>query len=355
MTGFRMGYDKRYNNFMDTDLGVKYFVTWHPPKESVTVGNIKVSAGDEVVITTKSTNASGQSRRSTVSLDYGTLAQNELDLWVLFHAFVIGDPWTLPSYMGTIEGVITHTGNPSGMQRDYSDFLNTAYRTKGITQKMSYNDLYDRFVAVDEKQIGMIKNLHLDLKPGSQWSHPEMADYSYWRMVIDFSIVEAIMGRQPFCEEVHECSRCRKTRVQHNPVDAKEWAQGKLCEIIGDAEKADQYMKIIWTVRQNIRHKTAHESDYPHVRPSSMLQQGDNEFDIDTVINSFKTDNHALTALEQNMHEVTRILLMNDIFQTGIFPDIRPYMVRSGGMSWEEFMKIIEPTKKDPEHGTAQA
>lgn len=255
--------------------------------------------------------------------------------------------------MGTIEGVITHTGNPSDSQKDYGDFLNTAYRTVGITQKKSYNDLYDKFVQINEKQIGMVKNLHLDLKPGSQWSHPEMADYSYWRMVIDFSIVEAIMGRQPFCEEVHECSKCHKTRIQHNPIDAKAWAQGRLLEIIGDVEKTDQYMKIIWTVRQNIRHKTAHESDYPHERPSSSLQHGDNEFDIDTVVNSFKIDNHALTALEQNMHEVTRILLLDDVLQTKIFPDIRPYMIRSGGMSWEELMRIIKSQEENTENGTA--
>jgi len=330
---------------MDNNLGVKYFVTWHPPKESVTVGNIKVSAGDEIVITTKSTNASGQSRRSTVSLEYETLAQDELDLWVLFHAFVIGDPWTLPSYMGTIEGVITHTGNPSDSQKDYDDFLNTAYRTEGITQKMSYSDLHARFVDVIEKQVGMIKNLHLDLKPGSQWSHPEMADYSYWRMVIDFSIVEAILGRQPFCEETHDCSTCHKSRLQHNPVDAKEWIRSKLLEITGNEEKTDQYMKVIWTVRQNIRHKTAHESDYPHERPSSQLQHGENEFDIETVINNFRTDNHALTALEQNMHEVTRILLLDNVLQTKIFPDIRPYMIRSGGMTWDEFIKLVEPSQ----------
>src|SRR5690606_37501710 len=101
---------------------------------------------------------------------------------------------------------------------------------------------------LNEQQIGMAKNWLLELKPGDGWSHSEMADYSYWRMVIDFSIVEAIMGRQPFCEEAHECSICNKTDIRHNPVDAKDWTNSRLLEIIGDAEKTDQYMKIIWTV-----------------------------------------------------------------------------------------------------------
>lgn len=327
---------------MENSLGVTSFITWDFPEEAVTVGGIKVSAGPGVVLTTKTTTSSSQSRRSTVNLEYENLAQGELSLWVLFHAFITGNPWTLPSYMRTIYGVVEPMDKPFGKEQDYEDFLNIAYRTEGITQKMSYSELYDRFTQLNERQSGMVKNLLLDLKPGSQWSHSEMADYSYWRMVIDFSIVEAIMGRQQFCEETHECSKCHKVGIQHNPVDAKEWAQARLLEIIDDTEKTDQYMKIIWTVRQNIRHKTAHESDYPHQRPSSQLQHGDNEFDIDTVVSSFKTDSHALTALENNMHEVTRILLMDNILQTKIFPDIRPYMIRSGGMSWDEFMKIVE-------------
>lgn len=105
----------------------------------------------------------------------------------------------------------------------------------------------------------------------------------------------------------------------------------------------DQYRKVIWTVRQSIRHKTAHESDYPHQRPSSWLQPGDNYFDIDAVVKSFNSDTHALTALQGNMHEITRILLLDNILQTKIFPDIRPYMIRSGGMSWKDFIKMVEP------------
>jgi hypothetical protein len=327
---------------MEYSLGAKSFITWHPPKEDVTVGNIKVSAGNGVVITTETTNSSGQSFWPTVSLEYENLAQGELSLWVLFHAFIVGDPWTLPSYMGTIYGVVTPMDKPFGGGRDYDDFLNTAYRTEGITQKMSYGELYDRFISLSEAQSGMIKNLLLDMKPGQQWSHSEMADYSYWRMVIDYSIVDAIIGQQPFCDEIHQCATCKKTQLQHYPIAAKKWSEDRLLEIVGDAEKAEQYMKVIWAVRQNIRHKTAHESAYPYERPASELQKGDNEFDIDTVVTSFKKDSHALTALKDNMHEVTRILLLDDVLHTKIFPDIRPYLIRSGGMSWEDLMKIIE-------------
>ena len=327
---------------MDTKLGVTAFITWHPPKQEVVVGGIKLSTGNGVVLETKTTNSSGQSFWPTVSLEYENLAQGELSQWVLFHAFIIGDPWTLPSYMGTIHGVVAPMGKSFGGEKDYNDILNTAYRTKDITQKMSYGELYKRFNSLSEQQSGMVKNLLLDMKPGQQWSHSEMADYSYWRMAIDYSIVDAIIGQQPFCDEVHQCSICKKTKLQHYPITAKKWSEGRLLEIVGDAEKAEQYMKIIWTVRQNIRHKTAHESAYPYERPASELQPGDNEFDIDTVVNNFKTDSHALTALENNMHEVTRILLLDNVLQTKIFPDIRPYMIRSGGMSWEEFVKLVD-------------
>jgi|GEM_PF-2715114 len=332
---------------MEAKLGVDTFVTWHPPKNEVTVGNIKLSNGNGVKITTKTTNSSGYSLRSTVNLEYGTLAQGEMDLWVLFHAFILGDPWVLPSYMGTIHGVVESLDKPLGQEIDYDDFLNTAYRTEGITLKMSYQELYKKFIGLSEQQSGMAKNWLLDLKPGDGWSHPEMADYSYWRMVIDFSIVDAIIGRQPLCSRNPQCAICKKTRGKHYAKTAEKWIEGRLLEIVGGNEKVEQYMKVIWTVRQNIRHSTAHESDYPYQRPASELQHGDNEFDIDTVVSNFKTDLHALKALEANMHEVTRILLLDNILQTKIFPDIRPYMVRSGGMSWEEFIKLVEPKKVD--------
>jgi hypothetical protein len=129
--------------------------------------------------------------------------------------------------------------------------------------------------------------------------------------------------------------------LQHYPVGAKEWTESQLQEIVGNKEKASQYMKLIWTVRQNIRHKTAHASAYPHERPYSELRHGDNEFDVDTIVTTFENDTHALTGLGNSMHEVTRILLLNNVFKTNIFPDLRPYLIRSGGMSLEELMELI--------------
>lgn len=331
---------------MKTRLGVTAFITWHPPKNDVTVGNIKISNGNGAMITKKTTNSSSQQYMPTVSLEYQNLEQGELDLWVLFHAFILGDPWTLLSYMGTIHGIVELLDKPSGSEKDYSDFLNTAYRTEGIKQKMSYQELYKRFTGLTEQQSGMAKNWLLDLKPGDGWSHPEMANYSYWRMVIDYSIVDAIIGEQSPCKGLLECSVCGEVKMPHYHMTAREWHDKRLLEIVGETEKVEQYMKIIWTVRQNIRHVTAHESAYPYERPASELQPGDNEFDIDTVVDSFKTDRHALTALENNMHEVTRILLLDNVLQTKIFPDIRPYMIRSGGMSWDEFIKLVEQKKK---------
>lgn len=326
-------------------LGNSTFLTWNPPSEPVTVGNIKISEGNGVSITTKGTGSSGQSYWPTIEITSRTLEQDELSRWVLFHTFITDNPWTIPSYMRTIHGVVNWLDKPFGQQRDYSDFINVAYRYEReklkLAEKMSYNELFERFQSINEKQVGMVKNLLLDLKPGQSWSHREMADYSYWRMVIDFSIIDAIIGQQPYCSQTHECSLCEKPNIAHYPVGAKEYTMNRLIEIINNKDKAEQYMKIIWTVRQNIRHKTAHESAYPSERPSSQLQLGDNEFDIDTTVKNFEEDGHALSALEQNMHEVTRILLLDNVLHTNIFPDIRPYMIRSGGMSWEDFEKLL--------------
>ncbi len=44
------------------------------------------------------------------------------------------------------------------------------------------------------------------------------------------------------------------------------------------------------------------------------------------------------------MYEVTRILLLDNVLHTIIFPDICPYMIRSGGMGWEDFEKLLTKT-----------
>ena len=93
-------------------------------------------------------------------------------------------------------------------------------------------------------------------------------------MVIDYSICEAIIDRQPFCEKALECSECHKINIQHHPIEAKKWMEDRLFEVTGDQEKTVQYTKAIWTVRQYIRHKTVHESYYPHKRSSSTLKAG---------------------------------------------------------------------------------
>jgi len=337
--------DNESENSIQYKLGNYTFLTWNPPQQPIKVGNLTLKEGRGVSIRTQTTNSSGQSFWPTIEIAYEKLEVDELSNWVLFHTFVTDNPWTIPSYMGTIHGVVEWTDRPAGQQRNYFDFINTAYRTERekvkLTEKMGYRDLFDRYQSINEKQIGMVKNLLLDMKPGPQYSHSEMADYSYWRMVVDFSIVDAIVGQQPFCTELHTCLVCKKTNIQHYAKPAKEFTESRLLEIIGEKQKAEQYMKVIWTVRQNIRHKTAHESAYPYQRPFRELQHGDNEFDVESIVKNFKNDGHALTALEQNMHEVTRILLLNDVLQTAIFPDIRPYMIRSGGISWEEFEKLV--------------
>lgn len=330
---------------IEQSLGMTTFLTWNPPSSPVKVGNITVAEGNGVCISHKTTNSTGKSFWPTIKLSYDKLEQDELSRWVLFNTFITDNPWTLPSYMGTIQGVVSWLDEPFGELRDYSDFINVAYRYERekvkLTEKMSYSELFERFQSIDEKQQGMVKNLLLDLKPGQSWSHGEMADYSYWRMVIDYSIIDAIVGTQPFCSQTHECTECGKTDILHYPIGARDYTMARLAEIIGDTDKADHYMKIIWTVRQNIRHTTAHESAYPTERPLSELQHGDNKFDIDTIIKTFGKDGHALTALEQNMHEVTRVLLLDNVLSTKIFPEIRPYLVRSGGMSWEEYQELL--------------
>lgn len=328
------------------ELGNTIFLTWNPPVKPVKVGNITVTEFNGLRVTNTSNTHNGYANYPTMKIEYEQLDEGELSNWVLFHTFITDNPWTIPSYMQTMEGAVNFYDSPMGQTRDYSDFINIAYRTERekvkLTEKISYEELFERFRPITKKQVGMVKNLLLKLTPGQHWAHGEMADYSYWRMVIDYSIVDAIIGQQPFCENTTDCAVCHDEKLKHYPKPAKEFAYARMLEIIDDADKAEQYMKVIWTVRQSIRHKTTHGSAYPYERGYSELQNGDNEFDIDTVLKTFEKDTHALAALEDNMHQVTRILLLDDVLKTKVFPDIKSYMVRLGGMNWADFEKLYK-------------
>lgn len=298
------------------------FLSMYPPQSPVKFGSFCLSEGNAGRVTS----ISGYERRPTITLQYNEVTQAELDKWVLFHSLLVNDTYALKTYMNTLNGQLSFEDSPFGMTRDYNDILDTVYVTSVESLCMSYAELYTRFQSADDHQFDMIKNYLIEIAPGHSWSHGELVNYSYWKLVISFSIIEGVLGQSAHCSRQSKCDVCGR-QMLHYPMGSKDWIKSRLVEIVGQEAKAEHYLELIWAVRQGVRHVTAHTSAHPtaeFVIPAI----GDTIYDTAMAVGGFRSDNEALEALVYKTRDVARILLLNHVFQTGVFPDIKEFTVR---------------------------
>lgn len=307
---------------MNKYLTVQNFLSFSPPKDSIEFGNFRLTTGmgGRVVKT------SGYERRPTVVLEQNGATQDEISNWVLFHSFLLNEPMTLKTYMNTLNGELKLEKTPFGNEKDYTDIADAVYFPAKTGVHLEYCKLYDAFQKANTHQMDMVKNYLIEITPGQSYSYGDLVNYSYWKLVIYFSIIEGLLEQQEYCPEVHNCTACGK-KAEHYPVDARAWMRSKLFKVIGSDERTDEYLDLIWAVRQRVRHKTAHASAHPTARYMP-VEVGETHYDTSKAVKGFESDNHALEALVYKMKDVARVLLLDDILDTDVFPDIKTFSVR---------------------------
>lgn len=244
-----------------------------------------------------------------------------LNNWLAFHSFIFDDFYPIDQYENAVE--IIETDKKCSYTIDYADIISEIFFAEfdSNAQKIDYCELYKTYVSIEESQRDLIRNYLLKFSNKSTIINP-IRNYSYWQILDYYSICESIIGLQDFCKEVYECITCKKESL-HKPLVEADWIKKRMLDIIGDQGRADEYSKVIMSVRDLIRHKALHESLYPSAK-YILQNQSKIIYDIEKAKTYFKEDSTALSSIESQIQDVARYLLINKIFDFHIFPHISP-------------------------------
>jgi hypothetical protein len=254
--------------------------------------------------------------------------------WFLFHCLITDDFKPL-GYLDNWQTADTpysfNTINrPSMFPSDFTNLLGRLYYIEDelVAHKppISYEDLYQEFCQFDSTKLNKIKTYVLAKTTSTDVR--TFTDPSYWRLVMYFSIVENLLGRVEDCDYVLYCASCKRMGLRHPGHNNKQWLKRKLRSLIHDNDIADQYVKVIETVRKKIRNDTVHNGIFPSaVYPG--LGSGTFEYNLEDASKAYKTDSHALMALLKYLKELTRIMLLNDLFSPSLYMELRGLTVHS--------------------------
>ncbi len=252
--------------------------------------------------------------------------------WVIFHTFILNSKHTAEQYEWSYGGGrdFDLTDDKLANQVDYDHILPWVYfhgNEAVIGEKDdSYAELYQKYKVLPAEKIGVIRNYLNDFGKASRARtiNRSISDPSYWQMMVYYSIIENILGRQTFCGEQHQCEKCGTANICHYPTSPFEWTKNRLIEITGSDEIAEAYRAVIWAFRQKIRHDTVHSALTPSAREGLPQDEDRVLFDLERSIGNYKTDHHAVESLTCMLADIARFLLLDDIYQLGIFPEPRP-------------------------------
>ena len=274
----------------------------------------------------------GTSYLDAMRLDGYSGTDGAIKSWAIFHTFILNSRQTAEQYEWSYGGgrEFKLTEEKLANQIDYEHVLPWVYfydNQKAIGDNdASYADLYKQYKELPPTKIGIIRNYLNDFSKASRARNinRSISDPSYWQMMVYYSVIEKILGKQRPCLEVHQCEKCATANIQHYQKTQFEWIKERLTEITDSADMAETYRAIIWEVRQKIRHDTVHESLTPAAEQALPQEEDRVLFDLDRSIDNYKKDHHAVESLIHMLADVARYLLLNDVYRLKIFPAPRP-------------------------------
>ncbi len=244
----------------------------------------------------------------------------ELKKLVLFHSFLMRSSYTLKNFEE--HTVIKHLNEESVDLIDFDNILSSIFfiEKREDTEPVSYTDLHAIFTKESKENIDLVKNHLTDLSSGLRTSNT-IIDTSYWQLMIYYSIIEKIIGRQSHCT-ILECPECKRTDVHHYALTENEWYEKRIKELVPDNPEAQaSYLEIIKVVKKYIRNKTIHSSDTPSANEYAPSIKGETiVYDLERIIGDYLNDPIALTALIHLLKDVARFLILDRLFGLKIFP-----------------------------------
>lgn len=269
----------------------------------------------------------GQIYKDCFSIESTDNNLQTLNKLIVFHSFIFDDFYSLYWYerIGDLPDNLTTT-DVCAYPRDYSEISSLVYFPKICPVKLNYNNLFEIFLGLNDDDVGLVKNYFnsYDFDGDVKANSRQITNSTFWKIVMIFSVVDSIIGDQKFCVCIGpvECNFSRK-EVLHKQLSEKDWINARLSKIISDPNVLEEYLAVIWKVRQGIRHKTVHQSILPS---SQYITQEDYEvvYDWERVKDNWKDDSTALLSLKLGISEIARYLLLNKLFGINFFPSLKP-------------------------------
>ncbi len=289
---------------------------WSPSTE-INLGDLKLKPYGRVKVVNESVSMYWDS----IEVESQSSDWNLITEWVTFHSFIFNDFASINWY----ESASFDFGNEKLIAEgecsyiiDYKNISQKMYSPSVSTVVLDYMRLYEVFQAQSIDCKSLVKNYFNGFSTTAYISSQRaVRDDSFWRILVLFSIIEAIIGEVPKCPEILVCSKHGQT-FPHNDIPPKDWIKTSLSRLIPDSAISNEYFEVIWEVRQKIRHKVVHTGA---VSNAKSIQQDEEEITWDwaRVSSTWNSDNIALLGLKLHLSKIARNLLLSTVFGLNIY------------------------------------
>lgn len=267
----------------------------------------------------------------------------KLKKWALFHALIIDgnicrfiEDGRLQKHRQTRRiGNIRRYGAANVYVVDFTNIARQVYWLHEPTTGIDYRALYEQFEAFTDADTSLLRAYLLPIEQrGVTYQQYSLFDESrtYWQIAAYASVLEAIIGHAGNCPgSVTTCPICKKHLQPHRQDSEREWRKSYLKPLIPDQAIRNEYLDIINTAYNQIRHPTSHAGVMPIPQYLSPLAGTTEVYDTSRAIQQFPIDKSALFSLELSISSITSYLLLHKLFQLNTFPRLRPLNVTSIG------------------------
>lgn len=292
--------------------------TQWPPLHGLPIGSITLEPYKRIKLPI----GLGELHLDSMSIECLTNDWIDINEWLTFHALIFDDVNGLDYYESSSfnPGRSLDTVGDCAYLVDYKDISGHVLWTREYESCLAYTDLYDQYTRKTKKDGDLIRSY---LSSGNQNTYTSfertIRDTSFWRLTALFSIVEVIIGKPARCASSPPCKNCTKKR--DHKIAKEDWFFRRLNELIKNPQRAQDYLSVIWLVREKIRHPTVHESAISNARYEAQSERMVT-YDMPKISAEWRDAYSAQLALEQRMREVTRLLLLNQVFKISFFPEL---------------------------------
>ncbi|OGD97616.1 hypothetical protein A3A49_01695 [Candidatus Curtissbacteria bacterium RIFCSPLOWO2_01_FULL_38_11b] len=299
------------------------FLTNFSPKQTQKLGDLIIKADKRVSIKSKGNRMWHDSLIVTSKFEDRKLLNN----WVIFHTFTLASGYTLSWYEEedySPSELIVEDANDNYLE-DYGDIARLMYFPSNEKyKKLDYSKLYSQFLLLDRNTLDIVKNSLNSFTGGTFNPEKKITDATYWQIMVSFSVIEAVIGRQPYCSNNLNCEVCNRTGLPHSPQSSYDWIAARINELVSNVKVATDYTSVIVSVWKHIRNDTVHNSAFPSAVFEFPQKADKIVYDVKRSIGDYDKDATALMSLNHLTHDVARYLLLDKVFHTEIFPSLRP-------------------------------